>query len=250
VAVLVALVLALVVLAGEPLLVAREDNAILRGRRLAAREGCLDCHQPTGDEIPNPGSRWGTVPRFGGGNAFMYVKDRGEMAEMIRLGATRAELADPVVRARLQAQPVRMPAFGQRLSRREIDELTAWAAAMEGMGLHGDEKAQAGRDLARAQGCTSCHGVEGSGGMPNPGALGGIVPGFAGGNFADLVHDEAEFREWVETGTSRRVAHNAIARWVWKRQRVAMPAYRGRLTAQQIDQLWGWVQALRASAAR
>jgi cytochrome c553 len=242
------LLVALAALAIAPILGAREDNPILRGKRLAATQGCLGCHAPPGDEIPNPGSRWGSVPRLGGGNAFMYVKTRAELGEYIRLGAPREALADPDVRARLAKQPVRMPAFGARLSSRDLDDLTAWAAAMEGMELPGDAKAQAGRELARAQGCTSCHGVEGAGGTANPGGLGGFVPGFLGANFGDLVQGEAEFREWVETGTSRRVGRNPVARWVWKRQRLAMPAYRGRLTAEQIGQLWAWVQAARSAA--
>ena len=227
---------------------ARESNPVLRGRRLAAREGCLACHQPLGDEIPDPGSRWGTVPRFGGGNAFMYVGGREEIAEFIRFGAKRSSLADPEVRARLEKQPIRMPAFGDRLGDGEVSDLVAWVAAMEGVDLPGDETAQAGRELARKQGCLSCHGVEGAGGAANPGALGGVIPGFAGRNFPDLVRDEREFREWVRTGTLRRLAANPVVRWAWRRQRVQMPAYRAdRLSDEELGQLWEWVRALRSA---
>ncbi|HEV8629715.1 MAG TPA: c-type cytochrome [Thermoanaerobaculia bacterium] len=241
----VALLLALAPLVLGVTLRRREDNPVLRGHRLATRAGCLACHQPPGDEIPNPGSRWGSVPRFGGGNAFMYVDDRQQIAEFIREGAKRSWRENPEVRLRLARQAIRMPAYQASLSGGEIADLTAWVAAMEGMDLPGGAAAQVGRELARRQGCTSCHGVEGAGGTPNPGALGGFVPGFAGSNFADLVTDEREFREWVESGTSRRVGRSAVARWFWRRQRLRMPAFRGRLSAAELGQLWAWVQAVR-----
>jgi mono/diheme cytochrome c family protein len=227
---------------------ARESNAVLRGARLAAREGCLGCHQPVGEEIPSPGSRWGTVPRFGAGNAFMYVDSRAEIAEFIRFGAKRAWLDDPEVRARLAAQAVRMPAYGEWLDDGEIEDLVAFVAAVDDYELAGDEVAQAGRALARVHGCLSCHGVEGAGGVPNPGSLGGVVPGFAGGNFPHLVRDEAEFREWVRTGSLRRLASQPLVARAWRRQRLQMPAYgEERLSDRELDQLWAWVQAVRAA---
>jgi mono/diheme cytochrome c family protein len=240
--------LALVLAPGALRLVlrARESNPVLRGARLAAREGCFGCHQPVGEEIPSPGSRWGSVPRFGAGNAFMYVDSRDEIAEFIRFGAKRAWLDDPAVQARLEAQAIRMPAYGERLSDREVDDLVAYVAAVDDFTLPGGAEAQAGRALARAQGCLSCHGVEGAGGVPNPGSLGGVVPGFAGDNFPHLVRDEAEFREWVRTGTLRRLAGQPLVARAWRRQRLQMPAYgEERLSDAELGQLWAWVQVVR-----
>ena len=228
---------------------AREGNAVLRGRRVAAREGCLACHLPIGDEIPAPGSRWGTVPRFGAGNAMMYVETRGEIEEFVRFGAKRSWLEDPEVRARLETQAIRMPAYDSRLSDDEVADLVAWVSAIEGVELPGGEAAQTGRVLARKHGCLACHGVEGAGGAANPGALGGFVPGFSGRNFTDLVRDEAEFREWVRTGTLRRLEANRVARWFWGRQALQMPAYEDRLTEVELGQLWAWVQAVRGGVA-
>ncbi|MDH3522858.1 MAG: c-type cytochrome [Acidobacteriota bacterium] len=209
----------------------------------------MGCHRPFGArEIPNPGSRWGTVPRFASGNAMMYAKDRGQIEELVRFGAPVAWLEDPRASERLAGQRVRMPAYGEALSEREIADLTAFACAVEGVEPAGGEAAAAGRELARRQGCHSCHGPEGSGGMPNPGSLGGFVPGFLGGNFSDLVRDEAEFREWVLDGTSRRLAANPLVRTFWRRQLLSMPAYRGELTGEELTQLWAWVEATRASS--
>ncbi len=227
----------------------RELNPILRGRLLTERLGCVNCHRPVGAiEIPNPASRWGTVPRFQGGNAFMYGPSRAEIEEFIRFGAPRAWLDEPRVEARLAGQRLRMPAFGDRLSDTEVGSLVSYVAALEGVEPRGGEDAAAGRELARQEGCLSCHGIEGSGGLPNPGSLGGFVPGFLGGNFTDLVANRGEFDEWVRTGTSTRLASNPLIRYFWQRQEISMPAYRETLDEQQIGALWDWVQALRAAS--
>ncbi len=224
-----------------------ELNPVLRGRLVAERQGCLDCHRgEAGREIPNPGSRWGTVPRFQGGNAMMYATSRAELEEFIRFGAPRAWLDNPAAAARLDAQRVRMPAYGERLGAAEIADLVAWVAAVEGVEPAGGGPAVAGRALAREQGCLACHGIEGSGGLPNPGSLGGFVPGFLGRNFTDLVRDRAEFDEWVRDGTSSRLAGNPLVAWFWRRQALAMPAYGEALDEEQLDALWGWIGALRA----
>lgn len=224
-----------------------EQNPVLRGAHLAEEMGCLNCHLPFANvEIPNPGSRWGTVPRFQTGNFLMYAESRAEIEEYIRFGAPRVWLEEPTAVKRLATQHLRMPAYGDRLSDAQIADLVAWTAAQEGVGLPGDETADAGRRLARKHGCVSCHGVEGSGGLPNPGSLGGFIPGFVGRNFADLVQDEDEFRTWVWKGTSPRLQSKAWVRYFWERQEIAMPAYEGELSEEEVGQLWAWVQALNA----
>lgn len=237
-------------LAGPPLvrgvLWRRELNPELRGLLLARSEGCVACHRPwSRREIPNPGSRWGSVPRFASGNARMYAASRAELEEFIRFGAPRAWLDDPAARERLAAQRLRMPAYGERLTDRQIADLVAFVAVVEKVELAGGEEAVAGREIASKSGCLACHGVEGSGGLSNPGSLGGFVPGFLGRNFDDLVRDEAEFRQWVLDGTSRRLEANPIVRRFWRRQAIAMPAYRGELDGEDLDALWRWVELVR-----
>lgn len=246
-AIAVLLVLALALPGLRHLLWQWELNPVLRGRLLTESEGCISCHGPsTAPEIPNPGSRWGSVPAFGGGNAFMYVQSPEEMAEFIRLGAKASWLESDTVRERLETQRLRMPAF-DHLSDRQVDDLVAYVQAADGFQLPGNDEVQTGRQLAREHGCIACHGVEGSGGLPNPGSLGGFIPGFAGGNFPDLVTDEAEFRQWVRTGTSRRLEANPLVRWFWQRQRISMPTYDEEALAEEdLTALWAWVQELRA----
>ncbi len=227
-----------------------ELSPVLRGRLLAEAEGCMACHRPYRSvEIPNPGSRWGSVPRFEAGNFMMYVETRAEIEEFIRFGAPQSWLDDAEVLERLSEQRLRMPAYGSALSDDEISDLVAFACAVETVEPAGGEAAAPGRELAKKHGCLSCHGVEGAGGLPNPGSLGGFVPGFAGGNFTDLVQDEAEFSEWVLDGTSSRLEANPIVRFFWRRQRLAMPAYRGALDDSQVGELWRWVQAVRDADA-
>ncbi len=187
------------------------------------------------------------MPRFAAGNAMMYAAGRAEIEEFVRYGAPRAWLDDARANERLGRQHLRMPAYGERLGDGEIADLVDFACAVEGVGLSLEGEAAAGRELAREQGCDACHGVGGSGGVPNPGSLGGFIPGFLGGNFADLVRDEAEFREWVEEGTSSRLAANPFIRYFWRRQAIQMPAYREELTDDEIGRLWSWVEEMRRS---
>ena len=138
-----------------------------------------------------------------------------------------------------------MPAYEEVLSEAQIADLVAFTAAVERVELAGGEVAAKGREVGWKYGCLVCHGVEGSGGLANPGSLGGFVPGFVGANFTDLVRDEAEFREWVLDGNSRRLEANPVARHFLRRQSIAMPAYRGLVSDEEVGQLWAWVEALR-----
>jgi mono/diheme cytochrome c family protein len=176
----------------------------------------------------------------------MYgATELSSIEELIRRGAPRAWLEDPDVAERLASQHIRMPAYEDVLTDGEIDDLVAFVGVLERVGLA--DASSAGRELAREHGCLSCHGVEGAGGVPNPGSMGGFIPGFLGRNFTDLVKDEAEFREWVLEGTSRRLERNPVARFFWRRQKVQMPAYRGHLSDEDVGRLWDWVVSARAS---
>ncbi len=224
-----------------------ELTPALRGRLLAESQGCMVCHRPYRSvEIPNPGSRWGSVPRFEAGNVMMYAETRAEVEEFIRFGVPQSWLDDFEVIERLGQQRLRMPAYGSTLTAGEIADLVAFACAVEGLGPAGGEAVAVGRELAGKHGCLSCHGVDGAGGLPNPGSLGGFIPGFTGRNFAHLVHDEEEFREWLLDGTSSRLAANPVVRFFWRRQKLSMPAYRDDLDDRQVAEIWRWVQALRA----
>ena len=223
-----------------------EQNPVLRGRLLAERSGCLMCHRPYGGtEIPNPGSRWGTVPRFENGIAMMYAVSRQQVEEFIRHGAPLEWLENERISERLESQRLRMPAYEERLADDEIADLSAWASAVEGVEPPGGEVAAAGRELAREHGCVTCHGIEGAGGLSNPGSIGGFVPGFVGDNFLHLVESRDDFDEWVRTGRLERLA-NPLVRRAWRRQTLSMPPYdEEALPDEDLDALWEWVQVVR-----
>jgi mono/diheme cytochrome c family protein len=179
----------------------------------------------------------------------MYAANRQQVEEFIRHGAPSSWLEKASTRERLTAQRIRMPAYQDKLSEKELNNLIAYACAVEAVDLPGGEAAAAGRSLASKHGCLSCHGVEGSGGLPNPGSFGGFIPGFVGGNFRHLVRDEEEFRQWIVTGTSPRLAKYPWVRFFWRRQRLSMPAYGEALGQEELGQLWQWVLAVRGEAA-
>jgi mono/diheme cytochrome c family protein len=237
-----------------------EANSVLRGQRLAQDLGCPACHfPPQGAEIPNPGSRWGSVPRFGGGNIMMYAESVEEIGQFIRHGAPDSWLEQESSRLRLESQRLRMPAYEDRLSEAQIADLVAYVQVEESLELPSGARVEAGRAdavrveagraLARRHGCPSCHGAEGAGGQANPGSLGGFIPGFLGKNFEDLVEDEAEFREWVRTGTSARLAAQPWVSFFWRRQKISMPAYGDSVSDEDLANLWAWIEASRAAFA-
>jgi len=218
----------------------REENPIVRGARLSARLSCGACHTPpSGREIPNAGSRFGTVPAFGSGVLPRYAATPSEAAGIIRSGSpTKASGLTPVIF---------MPAYGGWLSAREIAELVAYVRAADGLDVPMDPAARKGFEASRAHGCFSCHGPAGAGGVPNPGSLTGEVPGFLGRDFADLVTSREELREWIRTGCATRVANSALAMHFLEAQRISMPAFpREILGDEELAAIEAYVQAIRA----
>lgn len=216
-----------------------------RGRRLAAREGCFACHGAEGlDGASNPGRTDRTVPEFGD-DLMMYAKTRGDVRAWIHDGATPARSRSATWRQQRQHGAMRMPAFGRRLSEREIDDLTAFVEAASGFVAPQDSLARSGLGRAQALGCTGCHGPGGRYARPNPGSLKGYVPSWDGPDFADLVHGRDEFDEWVRHGVSRRFERQPAARFFLDRAVLRMPAYERHLAPGDLDTLWGYVRWLR-----
>lgn len=218
----------------------REENAVSRGGRLSAKWGCTACHLPArGVEIPNAGSRLGTVPAWGRGGLRLYAATADEAARIVRDGSpTKASGLTPVVF---------MPAYGGRLSRREVDDLVAFVRALDGEDAPRDPETRKGFDAAREHGCFNCHGPAGAGGVPNPGSFTGEVPGFLGPGYADLVRSDEELREWIRTGCSTRVAASPFAMRFLEAQRISMPAFpKETLPEEELAAIGKWIAAARA----
>jgi mono/diheme cytochrome c family protein len=98
-----------------------------------------------------------------------------------------------------------------------------------------------GARLAHRAGCLSCHGPEGSKGLPDPN--GGEVPVWDGGVPMMYVSGVHEVREYIEDGVSKRRSTSASARAERAKAAIRMPAYRGVLTPRQIDDLVAYFAA-------
>jgi len=231
----------------------RSDNPVRRGALLAAEQGCFSCHAPTGrDETANPGSRWGTVPSFFRGNTMMYVKSREQVSNFIAFGNPQGEPepdndAETSTGGDGQHPPFRMPAFGDRLSRREINDLTAFVLAADGYLVPPEGPVARGAELSAKLGCEGCHGVAGAGGVINPRSFTGIVPGWVGPAFCHLVRDEGEFRQWVREGRSERWRRSRLGAFFLDRANLHMPAFGGVTSREDVEDLWAYVQWLRSA---
>ncbi len=100
---------------------------------------------------------------------------------------------------------------------------------------------QRGARLAADRGCLACHGPAGRLSDPD-GALGvGSVPSFEHDDVRAYAKTEAEIREWILDGRPRRLreADAGEAEPVLR-----MPAWRGRLSASEVEELVAYVKAV------
>ncbi len=228
----------------------RTGNPVRTGAELALRSGCLACHAPLErEQHADPGSRWGAVPSFYRGSLMMYAGAPGDVKKIISDGgqAPRAgEAAGPA-----SGKPLfRMPAFKDRLSARNIGDLALYVMAADGYMVPDSGPVAQGFSLSRNFGCESCHGIGGSGGVPNPRSFTLDVPGWTGAGFSHLVSGREEFGEWLLDGRSRRMAHNRAASFFLDRANLYMPSFRDALKPGDGDALWDYVQFLREQAKK
>jgi len=225
-------------------------SAAARGARLAERTGCFACHGPGGIRgTSNPGRTDGSVPTFQG-DLMMYASGPDEIRAWIRDGVTAGRARSESWREQRDRGVLVMPAFGDRLSEDGIEDLVQFVLAVNGEPAPSDPLAAHGRERAAELGCFGCHGPGGRSGAANPGSFKGTVPAWDSDDFQDLVHDRAEFDEWVREGISRRFAGNPPARFFLERAVLEMPAYGDRLQEGDLDALWAYVRALRSAPTR
>ena len=220
-----------------------------RGRRLAEKTGCFACHGPGGTGgVANAGRVDGTVPNFAD-DVMMYAKSAEEIDQWIRDGETRRKAASATWRAERGRGALRMPAFKGRMGERDVHDLVAYVRAVAGDPAP-PESSLAAHGLARAEslGCVGCHGPGGRLARPNPGSFKGVVPSWDGADFAELVKDSVEFRQWVEHGVSARLHHNGIASFFLENASLRMPAFESHLAPGDVPALWAYVTWLRSEA--
>jgi mono/diheme cytochrome c family protein len=100
---------------------------------------------------------------------------------------------------------------------------------------------QRGARLAAAKGCLGCHGPAGR--LVDPDAAPGIgsVPSFEHDDVTAYAKNAAEIREWILDGRPRRLRESEAGE---PAPVLRMPAWRGRLSERQIDQLVEYVRAV------
>src|SRR5215470_19942160 len=100
-----------------------------------------------------------------------------------------------------------------------------------------------GRRLAGELGCFTCHGPDGSGGTKNPGSQEGEVPAFTEQTQMMYVKTTDDLREYVLDGAPKRRRDDAdyVARM--EGAALHMPAYRGLVSAGQVEDLVAYLRA-------
>jgi mono/diheme cytochrome c family protein len=211
---------------------------VQRGADLALAQGCLGCHGGPGESplLPRPFADLDDV-------------DPTTLREWILHGMPWSVRQDPEARASLEAASIRMPAWRERLSDAQVEDLVAYVRAVAAADVPEDPTARNGHAVADRLGCFRCHGPGGRGASSNPGSLKGYIPPWDGRDFAELVVDEAELREWILDGRPQRLQTNTLARFFLDRQAIRMPAFRGQIREEELGALEAYIGWLRAPAA-
>lgn len=221
-------------------------SPVQRGWAVAEAHGCFGCHGPGGvTGRPDPGNGVGGVPAFSQDEVEAYAKNDEEIREWILDGMPRrlreeagsADSGEPLL--------TRMPAWRGVLSEREVDDLVAYIKAVADVERPTDARAEAGRQAAARLGCFGCHGPQGRGSLPNPRSFKGYVPSWDGPDLPELARGETEIEEWILDGRPRRLQEDRLARHFLDRQVIQMPAYRGRITPQDVEAIVHYIRWLR-----
>jgi YVTN family beta-propeller protein len=219
----------------------REATPALRGERIAREQGCFACHGPEGrGGVADPGARSGFVPGWDGATVASFARDEKEIEEWI-LDGRPARLKDVDLHAgRKPLLP--MPAYRDKLPPAQFADLMAYFRAVSAFDTNISAIAYEGMHEAEKLGCFSCHGSGGTGGAPNPGSFKGHIPAWDGAEYAEIVRDDAELREWILDGAPQRLRDNPAARHFLDAQAVQMPAYRRALSDDQVVKLMAYIQ--------
>ena len=212
-------------------------GAVQRGADLAVANGCLGCH--AGSDV-SP-----ALPR-----SFAELDDvePEHLREWILDGVPRRVRQDPESLTALEARAIRMPAWRGRLSDAEVDDLVTYLRAAAAVDLPEDAAAREGYAVAQRLGCFGCHGPGGRGASRNPGSFTGYIPPWDGPDFAELVTNGVELKEWILAGRPQRLQANPTARFFLDRQAIRMPAFRGKVTDEELRALESYIRGVRLKA--
>jgi mono/diheme cytochrome c family protein len=242
-----------------------ESSAVSRGAKLADQAGCFACHG-RGEEEPRFNLRraapdkWRSKsnPSLGSGE----ITKLSVLVDWITHGVTADEAEQH------KQLFIRMPAYQDRLTPGEIEDIAAWilaeglkaqvdldakaATGSSGQPLPPDQLLVAGDQLARQNGCYQCHGELGQGGVANPDSFKGYIPGFQGKDFLKLTNDgdRSEVLHWIDHGRGRAVEaglFGRIAKKYFDGQAIPMPGYRDQLATAEKELLADYLLLLNKS---
>jgi mono/diheme cytochrome c family protein len=104
-----------------------DDPLAFRGAELAIEQECFACHGPLGaGGMSNPGSFKGYVPSFWGRDFDDLVRDDAELRQWLVDGEIARIAEHPIGGWFFRRQALKMPAYGERLTKEEIDALVAY----------------------------------------------------------------------------------------------------------------------------
>ena len=220
-------------------------TASARGARVALKLGCFSCHGMGGQGgVANPGSD-GNVEGWNPHAMEELVKTPVELDEWVLDGGPQ----------RLKAAPpspdehplLSMPAYRGKIGDQDFADLKIYLRAVSGLDAPppAEAAALAGYQLARDKACFGCHGPSGRGLLANPRSLAGYTPAWEGPVFDDLVKNDDELQDWIHSGGIERLQKNKLAAHFMERQIIAMPAYEGVLTDEEINKVVAYIHWLR-----
>ncbi|MDQ5981184.1 MAG: hypothetical protein QG602_4162 [Verrucomicrobiota bacterium] len=231
-----------------------ESSAVSRGARLTEEAGCYACHGRS-EEEPRFNLRQTAPDKWRDkNNPSFWEGDITEVKVLVDWITHGVPAADAEDHKKLF---IRMPAYRDRLTPGEIEDIAAWILA-EGLKLRVDPAAPkapapgapltpdqlfvAGDALSRRHGCYQCHGELGQGGVANPDSFKGYIPGFQGKDFLKLTAngDRTEILHWIDHGRGKAIESGPLGRIAKKffdGQAIPMPGYRDHLSVAEKELL-------------
>lgn len=254
------------------------STPVMRGYYLAQEMGCFACHGPGGViGASNPGALWGATPPFKAGGPIMsFVQSDEEIREWILYGAprrlwkngnkpserrngnnSRNENNNSSGKGRDEDDSgwdntqgvgglIQMPAFAGLLSENELNDLVSYVKTIMDTPKPRPPLAERGRRIAADMGCFGCHGQGGRGGVSNPGSFKGYIPPWDGTDFAELVENEEELRQWILEGKVDRFEENPLATYFTHGQAIQMPAFEDVLQDGELEAIIAYIDWLRS----
>jgi mono/diheme cytochrome c family protein len=104
-----------------------QDEQVAHGRSTAVQLGCFGCHGPEGRGfVTNPGSFRGYIPPWEGDDYAELVQNDAEFGQWVRNGISDRFRSNPAARRILESQAIQMPAYGNRVSDKDLAGLRAY----------------------------------------------------------------------------------------------------------------------------